>query len=100
MPIKTTVTVVCVLSAAILFTGCAKAKCGDVCEWADGCGMLPYSEDDCLDDCMDAWDNEGDDCVNAVKDLADCIKDRGCVAGATDCDAEIADYNLACGFVW
>jgi hypothetical protein len=62
--------------------------------------MLMTSESECLDDCTDAWDDEGDDCVNAVKDLASCVDGAGCFAGTDDCAPEMADYNLACGFAW
>lgn len=84
----------------LLMSGCAKSKCGDLCEWSDGCGLLLTSEVDCIDNCLDAWDDEGDDCVNAIKDLASCVDGTGCVVGLVDCEPEIADYNLACNFQW
>jgi hypothetical protein len=80
-----------VLSVAC--SGCGRAACKTFYEECDF--AIVASEDDFVDDCVDEYYDEDDECREAFRDLASCVADQGC--DDTDCADEAVDVVFECG---
>jgi hypothetical protein len=85
------VVVVCGVAAA----GCAKGQCEDLCVWVDDC-VIDVDNEECVEECVEQHD-DSNSCGDAVKNLVDCIGDRGCGTVVDNCQGEIFDYENECG---
>jgi hypothetical protein len=86
--------------AGVFVGGCAKTRCEDVCTWSNDCEdelLISVDVDECIDDCTNTVDDEGDACGDALKAIASCVNDNsGCATGIANCEAEWTDYIREC----
>lgn len=87
------------LALAVASIGCGKAYCKDMCDFYDRCedelGLI-VDEDECIDECVDDYNDGSTACQNAIEDLANCVEGRGCASAVTECGDEEFDAANEC----
>jgi hypothetical protein len=73
-----------VLCGMLLFAGCATSTCESI-EGECGGGQ------DVIDECVEDYKDGDSDCKKALRDMADCVEDKGCDDSCTDEMMKVAD---------
>jgi hypothetical protein len=81
-------------------TGCTstRARCETLCDWVNKCsGLKTECSDSQLDECVDEYNDKGNDCQDAFDDFADCLDDHDmCEDVENHCVGEAAEFNEQC----
>jgi hypothetical protein len=77
---------VALLCGMFLFAGCATSTCKAIEEECGG-------GDDMIDECVEDYKDGDSDCKKALRELADCVEDKGC---DDDCYDEMMDVSDKC----
>ena len=91
---KKTIVLTAVLGAlSLACSGCGRAACKtiyDECDYA-----IVESEDHFVDECVEEYYDEDDECRDAVRDFASCVADQGC--DDLDCLDDALEVVAECG---
>jgi len=90
---KLLVTMGALLVLGLLCGGCAEDICNKLCDHQDRCADHIA---DCVDLCVDDYEEANGDCQAAMSEFAGCVDGRSCTSIDEHCVSEAVDYLQEC----
>jgi hypothetical protein len=97
--VKHSISLLAITLGGLLVLGCSstEGQCESLCAFAEDCDD-DVDEDDCIEECVDAFDSPSETCDVAFETFVDCADEEGsdCDDVADHCEDEFSDLAAVC----